>query len=79
MRCPSHIVPVLVGDPLKARLAMEHLFDRHRIYVQVHGVVAMVTKAVAMVTKVLWWYMLSSGTYHEVVHVFRFWFWFWFR
>ena len=35
MECPSHIVPVHIGDALKAKLCMEMLLNEHKIYVQV--------------------------------------------
>ena len=33
--CSSHIVPVHIGDAQKAKLCMEMLFEKHKIYVQV--------------------------------------------
>ena len=35
MECPSHIVPVFVGDAKKAQLCMDILLDKYKIYVQV--------------------------------------------
>jgi 5-aminolevulinate synthase len=34
MPSPSHIVPVLIGDPVLCKAACDELFTRHRIYVQ---------------------------------------------
>jgi 5-aminolevulinate synthase len=34
MRSPSHIVPVVIGDPTLCKAACDELLERHRIYVQ---------------------------------------------
>src|SRR5262244_1656840 len=34
MPSPSHIVPVLIGDPVRCKAACDELLQRHRIYVQ---------------------------------------------
>ena len=34
MRSPSHIVPVLIGDPVLCKAVCDELLHRHRIYVQ---------------------------------------------
>jgi 5-aminolevulinate synthase len=34
MPSPSHIVPVLIGDPLLCKAVCDVLLHRHRIYVQ---------------------------------------------
>jgi 5-aminolevulinate synthase len=34
MESPSHIVPVLVGDPVRCKAATDALMDRHAIYIQ---------------------------------------------
>jgi 5-aminolevulinate synthase len=34
MPSPSHIVPVLIGDPVRCKAACDELLHRHRIYVQ---------------------------------------------
>ena len=34
MPSPSHIVPVLIGDPVRCKAARDELLTRHRIYVQ---------------------------------------------
>jgi len=34
MRNPSHIVPVMVGDPVKCKWISDQLLDRHGIYLQ---------------------------------------------
>jgi len=34
MPSPSHIVPVLIGDPVRCKAACDELLTRHRIYVQ---------------------------------------------
>ncbi len=34
MPSPSHIVPVLVGDPVRCKAASDTLMDRHAIYIQ---------------------------------------------
>ena len=34
MQSPSHIVPILVGDPVRCKAATDALMDRHAIYIQ---------------------------------------------
>ncbi len=34
MESPSHIVPILVGDPVRCKAATDALMDRHAIYIQ---------------------------------------------
>ncbi|KAH9444342.1 hypothetical protein Pst134EA_032248 [Puccinia striiformis f. sp. tritici] len=34
MKNPSHIVPILIGDPVKAKMASDLLLSKHKIYVQ---------------------------------------------
>ena len=34
MPSPSHIVPVLIGDPVLCKAVCDELLQRHRIYVQ---------------------------------------------
>ena len=34
MPSPSHIVPVLIGDPVRCKAVCDELLQRHRIYVQ---------------------------------------------
>ena len=34
MPSPSHIVPLLIGDPVRCKAACDALLQRHRIYVQ---------------------------------------------
>ena len=34
MPSPSHIVPVLIGDPVLCKAVCDELLHRHRIYVQ---------------------------------------------
>ena len=34
LRSPSHIVPVIIGDPDLCKAACDELLHRHRIYVQ---------------------------------------------
>ena len=34
MPSPSHVVPVLIGDPVLCKAACDELLQRHRIYVQ---------------------------------------------
>ena len=34
MPSPSHIVPVLIGDPVRCTAVCDELLHRHRIYVQ---------------------------------------------